>query len=55
MEEKLWLECDDRLNVGKKPLKHTNPEAQEFHDWLMKHKKEFVRQFIKEDTTEENK
>ena len=39
MAEKLYLETDDRLKVGNKPLKHTNPEAQEWHDQIIKNKK----------------
>lgn len=45
--EKLYLETDDRLKIGDKPLEHTNPKAQEFSDWLVKNREEFLKQFRK--------
>ena len=48
MAEKLYLETDDRLKVGDKPLKHTNPKSQEVSDEHLKNRKQLVKQFTKE-------
>ena len=47
MAEKLYLETDDRLKIGNRPLKHTNPKAQEWHEKIVKNRKEFLKQFMK--------
>ncbi len=47
MAEKLYLETDDRLKIGNKSLKHTNPKAQEWYEKIVKNRKEFLKQFMK--------
>lgn len=45
LNDKLHIQTDDRLKIGDKPLKHTNPKGQEIHDEIMKDKKNFLKQF----------
>lgn len=46
MEDKIeYLVTDDTLDVGKESKVHTNQEAKEYHEKIMRNKKEFLNNF----------
>ena len=38
MNDKLYLQTDDRMKVGDKPMKHTTPESQKLHNEHIKNR-----------------
>lgn len=48
MDEKLHIPTDDRLKIGDKPMKHTNPKGQELHDRYLKNRKQLLNQYKKQ-------
>ncbi len=47
MAEKLYMKTDDRLKIGDKPVKHTDPKGQKLHDRHIKNRKELLKQYKK--------
>lgn len=47
MDEKLYMETDDKIKIGDKAMEHTDPKGQELHERHMKNKKELLKQYQK--------
>lgn len=47
MAEKLYMQTDDRVKIGDKPMKHTDSKGQELHDRHVKDRKELLKQYKK--------
>lgn len=47
MAEKLYMQTDDRVKIGDKPMKHTDSKGQELHDGHIKNRKELLKQYKK--------
>lgn len=47
MAEKLYIQTDDRVKIGDKPMKHTDPKGQELHDSHLKNRKLLLQQYKK--------
>ena len=45
MAEKLYMQTDDRVKIGDKPMKHTDSKRQELHDRHVKNRKELLKQY----------
>ena len=45
MAEKLYMQTDDRVKIGDKPMKHTDSKGQELHDRHVKNRKELLKQY----------
>lgn len=48
MAEELYLQTDDRLDIGDEPIEYTDPKVQAIHDEIMKNRKQILEQCKKQ-------